>query len=104
VCSVHERITPTTALVSRVGAFPLVPSGPFNALYDQLPLLVVEDYSVISSAFLEEQYARMLRETYLLEKLFAPYWFARIMNDSLTAQQQSFRSAPAAPPRWWWWC
>jgi len=83
-----------------MGAFPLVPSGPFDALYEDLPVLVVRDHSLLSEAFLQHEYVRLLHGSFRLEKLFAPYWFEHMMNSSLSVQEKALQSTIS---REWWW-
>jgi hypothetical protein len=61
-----------------MGSVPVVLSGPMNALYTDLPVLVLESWEDMTPALLEAYYQELLRGTYNFAKLFAPYWIELI--------------------------
>ena len=57
-----------------MGTVPIVKSSFLDPLFDQLPVLIVEDFSVVTEEFLQEKWVEMKNETYNMERLYAPYW------------------------------
>jgi hypothetical protein len=58
-----------------MGTFPLVKTSTLDRLYDELPVLIVNDWKEVTQSFLEQKYQEMLRKKYKWEKLFFEYWF-----------------------------
>ena len=66
-----------------LGVIPIVWStSSINSLYDQLPVLIVNDWSILTKEYLEEQYEliRNRVDDYCFEKLTYDYWKNQI-ND-----------------------
>jgi len=57
-----------------VGTIPIVMNSPLNSLYDNLPVLIIEDYSILTPEYLEEQFILFQSRTYDFSKLYSPYW------------------------------
>ena len=47
-----------------VGTIPIVISTPLDELFDDLPVLIVDDWEVITEGFLIQEYERMLQKDY----------------------------------------
>jgi hypothetical protein len=60
------------------GAIPLVPSTKINSVYDNLPVIIVDDWQSVTKEFLEQKWNEMKGKKYMIEKLFADYWFEKI--------------------------
>lgn len=61
-----------------VGTIPIVTKSPITALFDDLPVLIIEDWNQITREFLEEKFVEITSKSYNLEKLYADYWFNKI--------------------------
>lgn len=57
-----------------VGTIPIVMSSPLDSLYEKLPVVIVDDFSVINHDFLNEKYAGMLQKKYDFSILYSDYW------------------------------
>lgn len=63
-----------------VGSIPIVLSSPLDQLFNDLPVLIVKDWSEITSEFLEKKYQEILNKKYNREKLYMNYWFNMIQS------------------------
>lgn len=63
-----------------VGTIPIVQTSTLDQLYDDLPVIIVQDWHQISQEFLESRYREMQTKTYNLEKLFIDYWVKIILS------------------------
>lgn len=61
-----------------MGAIPIVRSSSLDSLFADLPVLIVENWEVITESYLKEQYKRIKQKTYQLDKLFIGYWLKLI--------------------------
>jgi hypothetical protein len=57
-----------------VGCIPIVKSSLLNELYEDLPILVVNDWNEITEEFLERKYTEITAKTYDMSKLSLEYW------------------------------
>jgi hypothetical protein len=57
-----------------VGTIPIVISTAMDSLYDDLPVLVIQDWNSITPEFLNEQYAAIRSKTYDFSQLYSSYW------------------------------
>lgn len=57
-----------------LGAIPVVRSLALDPLYDDLPVLIVQDWREISKEFLEKAYLSFVSRTYRMEKIYGEYW------------------------------
>lgn len=62
-----------------VGSIPIVKSSPLNPLYENLPILVISDWSDVNENFLQAKYKEIISKKYDLEKLYCEYWFTQIL-------------------------
>lgn len=61
-----------------MGAIPIVRSSSLDPLFSDLPVLIVQDWEVISEAYLNEQYENIKSKPYNQAKLFSDYWITRL--------------------------
>ncbi len=61
-----------------LGSIPIVISSCLNPLYEDLPVLIVEDWSEITEEFLLQKHKEIIAKEYDLTKLYVEYWFAII--------------------------
>jgi hypothetical protein len=57
-----------------VGTIPIVIRSPLDILYDQLPVLIIDDWSIITPEYLEQRWQEFQKGTYDFSRLYAPYW------------------------------
>jgi hypothetical protein len=57
-----------------MGAIPLVPSTTINSVYADLPVVIVNDWTVITQEYLEETWIEYSNKSFRMEKLYADYW------------------------------
>ena len=61
-----------------VGTIPIVMRGPLNALYKDLPVLIIDKWEEVSEEFLKNQYRTMKKQTYNCIRLYSSYWIEQI--------------------------
>jgi len=64
-----------------VGTIPIVMRSPLDILYDQLPVLIIDDWSVVTQETLEAAYVEFQKGTYDFSRLYAPYWKEKIQEN-----------------------
>jgi hypothetical protein len=57
-----------------VGTIPICITSPLDSLYSDLPVLIVNDYSIITDEYLNKTYSEMKSKTYNFSKIYTPYW------------------------------
>ena len=57
-----------------MGAIPIVKTSSLDPLFENLPVLIVKDWSEINETFLHQSYKKMQSVEYHFEKLFIDYW------------------------------
>lgn len=57
-----------------LGAIPIVVSSDLDPLFEDLPVLIIHNWSEITRGFLEEKWNEMNNKEYLWEKLYVDYW------------------------------
>jgi len=60
------------------GSIPIIEKSNLDPLYDDLPVLLVDNWDNINENFLKEQYTILQSKKYNLRKLFADYWIEEI--------------------------
>lgn len=72
-----------------IGVIPLVISTNLDPLYENLPVLIVSDFSIVTEEFLQTKYQEMCSkiDTYDWEKLSTSYWIHKIKG-SLNIRKQ----------------
>lgn len=61
-----------------MGAIPIVRSSSLDAMYEGLPVIIVNDWSEVTLPFLEKKYAEMQEQTFQSDRMFCDYWFKLI--------------------------
>lgn len=57
-----------------MGAIPIVKASSLDPLYENLPVLIVNDWSEINEEFLQKKYQEMSAKTYQMERAYSEYW------------------------------
>lgn len=57
-----------------LGVIPIVKKSSLDKLYEDLPVIIVNDWSEVTLEFLEKKYFEMSSSTYQMEKLYIAYW------------------------------
>jgi hypothetical protein len=63
-----------------VGTIPIVQSSPIDKVFSNLPVLVVNDWSIITNEYLNSQYDKLISKNYDFDKIYADYWIKQINN------------------------
>ncbi len=64
-----------------VGAIPVVKTSTLDAMYEGLPVIIVDDWSQVSPDFLEQKYQELQTRKMKKEKMFMPYWLDLIKQE-----------------------
>jgi hypothetical protein len=64
-----------------VGTIPIIIRSPLDILYDKLPVLIIDDWSIITPEYLEERYVEFKKGTYDFSRLYAPYWKEKVREN-----------------------
>ena len=70
-----------------MGAIPIVRTSSLDPLFAELPVLIVEDWNVISESFLNQQLELIKHKTYASDKLFIHYWIKEIRQKAGISKQ-----------------
>ena len=57
-----------------VGTIPIMFSTPLDSLFENLPVVIVNDWTTITKEFLEKKYENIHRKTYNFDSLYSAYW------------------------------
>lgn len=61
-----------------VGSIPVIKSTHMDSLYEDLPVLIINDWNDVTEKFLLNKYEEMTAKKYSIEKLFMEYWWNKI--------------------------
>ena len=61
-----------------MGAVPIVKSSSLDPLFDDLPVLIVKDWTEITEEFLNKKWEELSTKKYKFEKMYIEYWFEKI--------------------------
>jgi hypothetical protein len=61
-----------------MGCCPVVPSSTLNPLYEDLPVVVIDNWDEVTIEYLHEWQRKLTSREWSREKLYAPYWFAKV--------------------------
>lgn len=61
-----------------LGAIPLVGASTLNRIFEDLPVIIVDDWKTVTKEFLINKYEEMKNKKYNMEKIYADYWFRKI--------------------------
>ena len=78
-----------------MGSFPIVGTSPLDPLFEQLPVVVVNDWKEVTSEFLDAKYQELSssEKHYNFEKLYMPYWLDQ-MNSIKNEARINFIHGP----------
>lgn len=68
-----------------MGAIPVVPSTTIDSVYADLPVIIVQDWSVLTEDYLNKKWIELSKQSFKIEKIYAEYWFDLIAQ----AQQRA---------------
>lgn len=63
-----------------LGCIPLLEHSPLDPLFDDLPVIFIDDWREVDRSFLEKKLLEVQSKTYNLDKLYADYWFGLIRS------------------------
>ena len=63
-----------------LGAIPIVKRSSMDAVFQGLPVLIVDSWEEISEEFLSEKYQEMKNKRYQKERLYSDYWLKKIRS------------------------
>ena len=63
-----------------MGSFPLVKTSAMDPIYEDLPVLIVQNWTDINSEFLEKKYSEMKDKKYDFNKLYFNYWRDKVKD------------------------
>jgi hypothetical protein len=66
-----------------MGAIPIVESSLIDPLFQELPVVVINDWTEVTQEFLEAQWEEMSKTEYQLDRMYADYWFKLISSYKL---------------------
>lgn len=66
-----------------MGAIPIVKSSYLDPLFEQLPVLIVDDWHQVTQEFLEAKYEEINSREYELERVYCFYWLDLIQNERM---------------------
>ena len=64
-----------------MGSIPIVQKTPTMSVFDDLPILQVDDITKCDPAFLKDKYEEMMEQEWNLDKLKMSYWLDQIKED-----------------------
>lgn len=57
-----------------LGSFPIVESSAMDSIFDDLPVIIVNDYNEVNEKFLHDKLQEMENKEFNMEKIYFPYW------------------------------
>lgn len=63
-----------------LGAIPIVTSSGLDPMFEDLPVLIIQDWNQVTEAFLNEQYEAFQKRVFIEEKIYADWWLQFIKN------------------------
>jgi len=63
-----------------MGCYPVVKSSMLDPLFQDLPVVIIDDWSQVTDDFLKQKYSELKNKTWSREKLYAPYWFQKVRD------------------------
>lgn len=61
-----------------MGSYPVVKTSTLDPLYEDLPVLILQDWSELNEEFLEKKFEEFSQKKFNLEKLYFDYWLQKI--------------------------
>ena len=63
-----------------MGSIPVVKKSSLDSLYEDLPVLIVNNWQEVTEELLTQKYPEIIQKTYNRKKLYAAYWLDKIKN------------------------
>jgi len=63
-----------------MGAIPIVKTSTLDPMYDDMPVLIINEWTEINAKFLEMKYKEMKSKSYRNEKIYSDYWLNLIRS------------------------
>jgi hypothetical protein len=63
-----------------LGCIPVVKTSTLDELYDELPVVIVEDWNEVTEEFLNQKYEEFQKKEWNFHKLSIDYWFDKIAS------------------------
>ena len=63
-----------------MGAIPIVSHSAMDSLFDDLPVVITEDWSSVTEEFLEEKFSQIQQSTCNEAKIYMDYWIHLIQE------------------------
>lgn len=73
-----------------MGCYPVVPSSTLNPLYEDLPVVIVDNWEDVTMEYLQGWHQKLKSREWSREKLYAPYWFAKVRAIQERIRVESF--------------
>jgi len=71
-----------------LGCIPIVTHSKIDSVFEDLPVIIIDNWSEITEEYLIEKYEEISQKSYNIEKIFADYWFAKISAFKQKAKRQ----------------
>jgi hypothetical protein len=75
-----------------LGCYPIIQHSPLDPLFEDLPVVLINDWKEVTESFLEEKRKIFDEKTWPTEKLYAPYWFEKIRSIQKEIRKTTTRS------------
>ena len=69
------------------GSIPIVERTGMEEIFDDLPVIIIDNYAELSPEFLEQAKADLQKKTFNLDKLYSKYWLDQILAASREAKE-----------------
>lgn len=73
-----------------MNCYPVVMSTTLNPLYENLPVVIVQNWSEVTEEFLQKKMEEFQSRTWSKEKLYADYWFQKVKEIQLNLRSKRF--------------
>lgn len=70
-----------------MGSFPIVKRSNMDAMYEGLPVVIVDSWDEVTEDFLNKKYEEFQKTSFTLERMYFPYWEAKISRYRLEARK-----------------
>ena len=72
-----------------MACIPIVKRSPLDPLYEDLPVLIIDDWKEITQELLEKKYQEMIHKNYNFNKLYIKYWLDLIDKYQKKVREES---------------
>lgn len=69
-----------------VGTVPIMVSTALDALFEDLPVLIVEDWSVVTEEFLNTKYVELQAKSFNFDICYSSYWEMVFASDPASTE------------------